>query len=104
MAKILIIDDDQFNSALLSEIISSMGHDITCTLTAEEGIREALSHAFDIVFLDVQLPDGNGLMLIPKIQAASSSPEVIIITGYGSPEGAELAIKNGAWDFIEIRW
>ncbi|MEN6621912.1 MAG: sigma-54 dependent transcriptional regulator, partial [Smithella sp.] len=54
-----------------------------------------------VVFLDVQLPDGNGLILLPKIHATPSSPEVIIITGFGSPDAAELAIKNGAWDFIE---
>ncbi|OPY15597.1 MAG: Transcriptional regulatory protein ZraR [Syntrophus sp. PtaB.Bin001] len=101
MAKILIIDDDQLNSALLFEIINSMGHDVECAFTAEEGLRKALSHNFDVVFLDIHLPDGNGLMLLPRIQGAPSSPEVIIITGYGSPEGAELAIKNGAWDFIE---
>jgi len=101
MAKVLIIDDDQFNSEMLFDMISDMGHNVACAFTAGDGLREALSHAFDIVFLDVQLPDGNGLMLLPKIQSASSRPEVIIITGFGSPDGAELAIKNGAWDFIE---
>ncbi|MFH1080230.1 MAG: sigma-54 dependent transcriptional regulator [Pseudomonadota bacterium] len=101
MANVLIIDDDQLNSEMLFDMISDMGHDVTCVFTAEEGLRKALLHAFDIVFLDVQLPDGNGLMLLPAIQAAPSKPEVIIITGFGSPDGAELAIKNGAWDFIE---
>lgn len=101
MGKILIIDDDQSNTEMLFDMISDMGHDVTCAFTAEEGLGKALSHAFDIVFLDVQLPDGNGLMLLPSIQATPSTPEVIIITGFGSPDGAELAIKNGAWDFIE---
>jgi two-component system, NtrC family, response regulator len=40
-------------------------------------------------------------MLLPIIREVPSAPEVIIITGFGSPDGAELAIKNGAWDFIE---
>ena len=53
------------------------------------------------MFLDIQLPDGNGLALLPSVHAAPSSPEVIIITGFGSPEGAELAVRNGAWDYIE---
>ncbi|MGO9137830.1 MAG: sigma-54-dependent transcriptional regulator [Syntrophales bacterium] len=101
MANVLIIDDDRLNSETLHDMISDMGHDIICAYTAEEGLKVALSHSFDVVFLDIHLPDGNGLILLPDIHAAPSAPEVIIITGYGSPDGAELAIKNGAWDFIE---
>lgn len=101
MGKILIIDDDRLNAETLFDIVSSMGHDVACTFTADEGLRAAHAHNFDVVFLDIQLPDGNGLMLLPDIHATPASPEVIIITGYGSPDGAELAIKNGAWDFIE---
>ena len=47
------------------------------------------------------MPDGNGLDLLPKIHELPSQPEVIIITGLGDPDGAEIAIKNGAWDYIE---
>jgi two-component system, NtrC family, response regulator len=101
MGKVLIIDDNQFNSEALCDMVRSLGHEVTCTCTAEEGIRVAQSQSFDVVFLDVQLPDGNGLMLLPIIHATPFAPEVIIITGFGSPDGAELAIKNGAWDFIE---
>ena len=101
VGKILIIDDDRLVSEMLYDMVRKMGHEVFCTFTAEEGLRAALAHTFDVVFLDVQLPDGNGLMLLPRICTTPSAPEVIIITGYGSPDGAELAIKNGAWDFIE---
>jgi len=101
MGKVLIIDDNKFNTEALCDIVRSMGHEVTCTYTAEQGLKAARIQNFDVVFLDVQLPDGNGLMLLPSIHATPSAPEVIIITGFGSPDGAELAIKNGAWDFIE---
>ena len=101
MAQILIIDDNPFNAEALHDIVGSMGHDVTCAFTADEGLRAARSRRFDVVFLDVQLPDGNGLALLPQILAVPSAPEVIIITAFGSPDGAELAVKNGAWDFIE---
>lgn len=101
MGKILIIDDNQFNSDMLCDMVTNLGHDVTCAYTAQEGLQSALSRAFDVVFLDVQLPDGNGLTLLPSIHDAPSAPEVIIITAFGTPDGAELAIKNGAWDFIE---
>jgi len=101
MGKILIIDDDRLVSEMLRDMVRKMGHEVSCAFTAEEGLRAALAHEFDVVFLDVQLPDSNGLMLLPSIRTTPSAPEVIIITGYGSPDGAELAVKNGAWDFIE---
>ena len=64
--------------------------------------KEAVSQEpFDIVFCDVRMPDGSGLDIIPDIRAGQSAPEVIIITGYGDPDGAELAIKLGAWDYVE---
>ncbi len=55
----------------------------------------------DIVFCDVRMPDGSGLDILPKIRVAGPAPEVIIITGYGDPDGAELAIRKGAWDYVE---
>jgi two-component system NtrC family response regulator len=58
------------------------------------------SEEFDLVFLDVRMPDGSGLEILPKIQENPNPPEVVIITGYGDPDGAELAIKSGAWDYI----
>ncbi len=101
MGKVLVIDDNQFNAEVLCDMIKSLGHEVSWTNTAEDGLRTAQSQSFDVVFLDVQLPDGNGLVLLPKIHATPSAPEVIIITGFGNPDAAELAIKNGAWDFIE---
>jgi DNA-binding NtrC family response regulator len=59
------------------------------------------TNAYDVIFLDVRLPDGIGLDAIQKIKANSSAPEVVIITGEGDPNGAELAIQYGAWDYIE---
>jgi len=50
-----------------------------------EGFRKIQSEPFDIVFLDVQIPDGSGLEIIPKIKAARSSPEIIVKTGLGDP-------------------
>jgi two-component system NtrC family response regulator len=78
-----------------------MGHEATCTFNLHDGLEKISSDLVDIVFLDVRLPDGNGLEVLPRIQEADSSPEVIIMTGYGDPDGAELAIRHGAWDYIQ---
>ncbi|MFB3925139.1 MAG: sigma-54-dependent transcriptional regulator [Syntrophales bacterium] len=101
MAKILIIDDDEMYCDLVSRELKYIGHDSTIVLTLKEGIYLASSEEFDVVLLDVILPDGNGLEMLPAFRQAPSSPEVIIITGMGSADGAELAIRSGAWDYIE---
>jgi len=101
MGNILIIDDDKMLCKTLSRYVHRMGHDATYVLTLEDGLNEVSSKTFDVVFLDVSLPDGNGLDALPGIRKAPSSPEVIIITGEGDPDGAELAINSGAWAYIE---
>ncbi len=101
MASILIIDDDKILCDMLSDMVSQMGHDVICAFSLKDGLEEAYLKAFDVVFLDVRLPDGNGLNALPEIGRTPSLPEVIIITGKGDPDGAELAIKSGAWDYIE---
>lgn len=101
MATVLIIEDNRAMSEMLSIIVKDMGHEASCAFTIEEGLRAALSTAYDVVFLDVRLPDGNGLDILPEIRKSESSPEVIILTGFADPDGAELAIKSGAWDYLQ---
>ncbi|MFH1154171.1 MAG: sigma-54 dependent transcriptional regulator [Pseudomonadota bacterium] len=101
MADILIIDDD-FNVCLtLARLFKKNGHTTVCVHSMAEGIETASTQAFDVVLLDVMLPDGNGLEILPAICRTPSNPEVIIITGAGNPAGVELAIDSGAWDYIE---
>lgn len=101
MSNILIIDDDKMLCEMVCRHVEYMGHESAYALTLEEGHKKVSSKIFDLVFLDVRLPDGNGLDALPGIRKTPSQPEVIIITGEGDPDGAELAIKSGAWDYIE---
>ncbi len=101
MGKVLIIDDDKMFCETMAALVEQMGHDAVKAFTQREGLKQAVSIAFDVVLLDVQLPDGSGLELLPELKKTESNPEVIIITGSGDPDGAELAIKTGAWDYIE---
>jgi len=97
----LIIDDDQAICKILTVIGKGLGHEVTSAFTLKDGLKKALAGKFEVVLLDVRLPDGNGLSLLPKIKEIPEAPEVIIITGAGDPDGAELAIKSGAWDYLE---
>ncbi len=100
MSKILIIDDDSQICKTLAKLFTRMGHEIDYSLTLNQGLDKAFDKMFDIVFLDVNLPDGNGLEAIDVIREHSFAPEVIIMTGQGDPDGAELAMKSKAWDYI----
>lgn len=101
MAKILIIDDDELFCNGLAEAVSEVGNEVVCAYTIAEGKKVAAEGYFDVVFLDVVMPDGDGLAKISEIQTVSSNPEVIILTGRGTSDGAELAIRSGAWDYIQ---
>ena len=101
MARILIIDDDELICRSLSLVVRQKGFEATSSCTLGEGLEKATTEPFDVVFLDVNMPDGNGLDFLSKLPKLTSSPEIIIITGYGDPHGAELAIKCGAWDYLE---
>jgi len=101
MADVLIIDDQKPICDWIANVVTQLGHRPVWTHLLREGLRKVNSEPFDLVFLDVQMPDGSGLESMPKIKAARSSPEIIVITALGHPDEAELAIKGGAWDYLE---
>ncbi len=101
MASILIIDDDRAFCDAFSRRIHRMGHSAVFALTLKDGVGLAKAHEFDVIMLDVGLPDGDGIQSVPVIKKMHYDPEIIIITGAGDPDGAELAIRWGAWDYIE---
>ncbi len=100
MSNVLIIDDDSALTELLSEIVARMGHDSQCASNAHDGLAFVNQGDIDVVLLDVGLPDGDGLLVLPRIRETRQPPEVIILTGNGNPDAAELAIKSGAWDYL----
>jgi two-component system NtrC family response regulator len=101
VADVLIIDDDPKINGILSRIVHSMGHETEQALTLHDGLQSVRKNDFDVVFLDLTLPDGNGLRILPDILATPSSPEVIIVTGTGDQRGAEVAFKHGAWAYVQ---
>ena len=100
MPKVLIIDDDEQVCKLLTRVFSKTGGQIFYKYTLKEGLATIFSDNIDIVFLDVNLPDGNGLEAIEIIKQHPAAPEIIIITGEANFDGAELAMRSKAWDYI----
>ncbi|MBI5520818.1 MAG: sigma-54-dependent Fis family transcriptional regulator [Desulfovibrio sp.] len=100
MALVLVLDDDPLVQRLITTTASELGHAALATSTLAEGLALCRSNSCDVVFLDLLLPDGNGLDHIPQIKSLPGAPEIVIVTGHGDPEGADLALRHGAWDFL----
>ncbi|WP_175530269.1 sigma-54-dependent transcriptional regulator [Desulfobacula phenolica] len=101
MINVLIIDDDPKICLLFSKLLKQMGHEAYVANTMKEGLVLCNNECFDLVLLDLELPDGNGLQILPDLMKTDSEPEVIIITGTGDVRGAQMAFKSGAWDYVQ---
>jgi len=101
MADILIIDDDFMLTEMLASHLKQAGYCVAIAATLADGVERARCGDFDVIFLDVQLPDGNGLDGFPALAGVSSQPQIIIMTGSGDPDGAKKAIQSGAWSYLE---
>ncbi len=100
MEQMLIIDDDIETCETMESLISRLGYQCDMAHDLQKGLHLLEQQTYDVLFLDVRLPDGNGLEILPDIMVMPDPPEVIILTGKGDPDGAELAIKGGVWDYL----
>ena len=98
--RVLIVDDDAMLRDALQTAVEQMGCTADGAGTLKEGLAMAEAGDYDVVVLDVRMPDGSGLDCLGRFQECPSNPEVIILTGVGDPDGAELAIRSGAWSYI----
>lgn len=100
MNTVLIIDDDVQLCQMLAASIERMGHAAASAPSIHEGLAQAHAVMPDVVFLDVLLPDGNGLDAVQLLRRAPSAPEIVLMTGRGDVDSAELATRRGAWSYI----
>lgn len=99
--KILIIDDEPDFAQTLSRNLTSSGHETTTAATGAEGLMKAASTGAEVVLLDINMPDINGLQLLPDLLKASPGMAVVMITGEASHKSAVVAMKLGAEDYLE---
>jgi len=99
-AQILIIDDDPVIREMLLLMVRQLGYYGIAVETLRDGFKQLEDGHHEIVLLDVMLPDGDGLGALPEILSTPSSPQVLIMTAAGNINGAELALRSGAWDYL----
>ena len=100
MKKALIIDDDPNILTTLEMYLEDKGLEVVTASSAETGIQSFRRETPDLVFLDMKLPDRNGLEALKDIITSGIKTQVLMITAYATIETAVRAVKMGAFDYI----
>ncbi|MCP9629051.1 response regulator transcription factor [Rhodopseudomonas palustris] len=98
-AKILLVDDDVVIHYMIEDITRQMGHSITCVADGAGGRAALKDDHFDLVILDRRLPDTDGLLLAPDIQADPRS-SFIVLSSLATPNDQLLGLGLGALDYV----
>ena len=101
---ILVVDDESEIREGLELLLKTEGYGVSSADTGESGLAKLEEHPFDLLLLDVSLPDRNGLELLREIRKRDPQLSVVLITAYGSIEMARAAFKGGALDYITKPW
>ena len=102
--RILIVDDEEEIRESLETLLELEGYPVETAPDGESGLEKADSGSFDLVLLDLMLPDRSGLEVVEEIRRRDNDTPVVMLTAYGSIENAVAAIKYGADDFFTKPW
>ena len=94
-ARILVIDDDHIVRSLFEATLEEQGHIVAIAGTGAEGIQHVKQQDFDLIFLDLKLPDIDGAEVFREIKSIRPNILVTIVTGYPNSEMMERAMKEG---------
>jgi len=99
LTRLLMIEDDRRLAGMVSDYLSPHGMQITQAATAAEGLASLKREAFDLLLLDLMLPDGNGLELCGQVRRQSPLP-IIMLTARGDPMDRVVGLELGADDYL----
>jgi DNA-binding NtrC family response regulator len=102
--RILVIDDEADIREGLEALLTSEGYQVDLAADIREGTARLLGAAYDLVLLDLMMPDGSGMDLLEEIRARDNETPVFLITAYGSIDVAIDALKRGATDYFSKPW
>ncbi len=98
---VLVVDDEENIRNIMQDILEDEGYYVETVFSSEEAKRKLKEKDYDIIFLDVWLPDGEGTDLISYIKNLSPKTKIIMISGHANIPIAVKALKMGAYDFLE---
>jgi DNA-binding response OmpR family regulator len=92
--RILIVDDDKDVAPLFRGVLEDAGYSVSHTLSGKEGLRAIREEAFDLVILDLSIPDVDGFEILRAIRNQISKPKILVVSGYA--DLLEMAARAGA--------
>ncbi|MFQ5840812.1 MAG: sigma-54-dependent transcriptional regulator [Thermodesulfobacteriota bacterium] len=98
---ILVVDDDEVMRQTLSDVLKKRGYAVSTAETGGQTISSIKEHLFDLVLLDIRLPDMDGLDVLKGVKDIESDLMVIVMTAYSDVQTAVMAMKSGAYDYID---
>src|SRR6202140_3067983 len=101
---VLIIDDEAAIRESLETLLELEGYSVQCGATGEDGLARIGERSFDLVLLDLALPDRNGMDLLAEIRVQDPGLSIIMVTAYGTVENAVRAMQAGAANFVQKPW
>jgi len=99
-SRLLVVDDEPDLRTLYELTLLREGYDVDSAGSVEEGWARLQEQGYHAVITDMRLPDGSGLDLLRRLEAAGRGEKTIVITAYGSAENAVEALKAGAFDYL----
>ena len=99
--RVLAVDDEEVVCESIRRVLSGEGYDVKTTTSPQEGLEMVRREVFDLLLLDIKMPEMDGIELLRAVRSVSPETEVIIVTGYATIETAVEAVKLGAFDYLE---
>ncbi len=97
---ILLVDDEASQRSVLSGYLKKKHHSIIEADQVAQAIEKFKTHTIDVILTDFQMPNGTGLDLLKAVRSIHSEAAVIMMTAFGTIEGAVAAIREGAFDYL----
>lgn len=98
--RVLVVEDEENMRNLLSQLLRQEGFDVDTAADGDAALRKASSGEFDLVLLDVRIPDKDGMQVLRELRREDPGAVVMIVTGYATLEMAVEAMREGAFDYI----
>jgi DNA-binding NtrC family response regulator len=102
--RVLVIDDEADIRESLETLLSLEGYGVDLAQNAAEGLRALDSRGYDLVLLDLMMPDRSGMEVLREVRERDHETPIFLITAYGSVEAAVDALKSGANDYFSKPW
>ncbi len=99
--RILVVDDERSISDALGMILSQLGHHVDSAKSIQEATELLKGSPYDLIFMDLRLPDGSGIDLLTHVKSDTPYTEVVVMTAHGSLDITIEAIKRGAFYYLE---